>query len=185
MRPGSSRWLRCGLQRLAKQLGTSHALAGDLWASRCYEARLLAAFVDDPERVTRRQMNAWARDFDNWATCDTACFKLFDRAPHAWEQAQRWAVSPKEFVKRAGFALMASLAGHDKTASDARFIALLPLIERGAADGAVHSRQSLPGMIRRMNSSNKGTVNAVSPWLGLQMTPLEMSWLLIGPSAVT
>ena len=35
--------------------------------------------------------------------------------------------------------------------------------------------QSLPGMIRFINVSKIGTVNAVSPWLGLQIIPLEMS----------
>jgi 3-methyladenine DNA glycosylase AlkD len=106
-----------------------------LWASGCYEARLLAAFVDDPALVTRRQMNAWAADFDNWATCDHSCFHLFDRTPLGWEKALAWAESPREFVKRAGFALMASLALHDKAAEDDRFLAFLPAIKRGATDG--------------------------------------------------
>jgi 3-methyladenine DNA glycosylase AlkD len=122
------------LKKLAKQIGKDHNLAAELWASGWYEARLLAAFVDDPPLVTRRQMNAWAAAFDNWATCDHACFHLFDRTPLAWEAAPRWTKSPREFVKRAGFALMASLALHDKAADDDRFLAFLPLIERGASD---------------------------------------------------
>ncbi len=122
------------LKKYGKQLGRNHELGLALWDSGCYEARLLAAWVADPEQLTKREMQAWAADFDNWATCDHACFHLFDRTPHAWEKARQWAKSPREFVKRAGFALMASLAGHDKDASDAQFIALLPLIERGATD---------------------------------------------------
>jgi 3-methyladenine DNA glycosylase AlkD len=119
---------------LRKQIGPDHALSLALWQSGWYEARLLAALVGDPARVTRRQMNAWAASFENWADCDTVCFHLFDRTPFAWERARRWAVSPREFVKRGAYALMACLALHDKTAPDARFRPFLPLIEQGARD---------------------------------------------------
>lgn len=119
---------------LKKRLGRDHALSLALWKSGWYEARLLAALVGDPRRVTSRQMDAWARGFENWADCDTACFHLFDRTPHAWAKARQWVRSPREFVKRAGYALMASLALHDKTTPDARFLPFLPIIEKGAGD---------------------------------------------------
>lgn len=122
------------LLSLRKRLGKDHDLSVALWESGWYEARLLAALVGDPERVTRRQMNAWAAGFENWGDCDTVCFHLFDRTPFAWEKARQWAKSPREFVKRGGFVLMACLALHDKTAPDKSFLALLPLIEKGAHD---------------------------------------------------
>ncbi|MGH9778640.1 MAG: DNA alkylation repair protein [Candidatus Acidiferrales bacterium] len=122
------------LQSLSERLGKNHALAADLWKSGWYEARLLAALVDDPKQVTRKQMDAWAAGFENWGDCDTVCFTLFDRTPFAWEKVRRWAASPREFVKRAAFALLASLALHDKAAPDAQFRPLLPLIEKGARD---------------------------------------------------
>ena len=119
---------------LAKQLGRNHALAAALWNTGVYEARMLTAFVGDPARITTAQMDRWCRDFDNWGICDTLCFHLFDRTPFAWKKARQWAASPREFVKRAGFALMASLVVHDKNARDAQYRALLPLIEQGARD---------------------------------------------------
>jgi 3-methyladenine DNA glycosylase AlkD len=122
------------LLSLQKRLGKDHALAEALWRSGWYEARLLAALVGEPERVTRRQMNAWAAGFENWGDCDTVCFKLWDQTPFAWEKARQWSASPRLYVKRAGFVLMACLAGHDKTAPDQRFRAFLPLIEKGARD---------------------------------------------------
>ena len=96
------------LRACARRLGQDHALAARLWKSGWYEARMLATMVDDPARVTAAQMEAWARDFDNWAICDTACFVLFDRSPLAWARAKKWASSPREFVKRASFALRPS-----------------------------------------------------------------------------
>jgi 3-methyladenine DNA glycosylase AlkD len=119
---------------LKKRLGRDHDLALALWKTGWYEARLLAALVDDPAMVTKRQMNAWAAGFENWADCDTVCFHLFDRTPFAWGKASEWTASPKEFVKRAGFALMASLALHAKSAPDKNFLTFLPLIEAGAGD---------------------------------------------------
>lgn len=122
------------IQALGRTLGRDHALAGKLWATGWYEARLLCAYVDEPERVTPAQMDRWARDFDNWGVCDTLCFALFDRNPAAWKCVGRWSRRKEEFVKRAAFALLAGLALHDKEAPDRRFLAALPLIERAAAD---------------------------------------------------
>ena len=122
------------MQSFAKRVGKDHKLAADLWKSGWYEGQMLAVMVEDPSKVTSRQMNAWAKNFDNWGIVDTACFHLFDKTPFAWDKAYEWATSPREFVKRASFALMASLVVHDKKAQDERFLELLPLIEEGAKD---------------------------------------------------
>ena len=98
------------IKQLSKRLGSDHELALALWDTGWYEARMLAPFVDEPEKVTAAQMNQWARDFDNWAVCDHACFHLFDRTPHAWRKIEQWSVRREEFVKRAAFALLASVA---------------------------------------------------------------------------
>jgi 3-methyladenine DNA glycosylase AlkD len=119
---------------LAKRLGRNHQLAAALWDTGIYEARMLAAFVDEPGKVTPAQMDRWCRDFDSWAICDTICFHLFDRTPVAWKKARQWSSSPREFVKRAAFALMASLVVHDKATPGTRFRTFLPLIEQGARD---------------------------------------------------
>jgi 3-methyladenine DNA glycosylase AlkD len=118
----------------AKTLGRDHAVAAALWASGGYEVRLLACFVDDPTLVTPEQMDRWCRDFDDWATCDTACFHLFDRTPHAWKMVRAWAGRRPEFERRAAFALLASLALHDKAAADEPFRASLAHVERAATD---------------------------------------------------
>ena len=113
------------IQKLAKLLGRDHALALALWKTGVYEARMLCAYVDEPEKVTAAQMDAWARDFDNWAVCDTLCFALWVRVPHAFAKVRQWARSRDEFVKRAAFALLASLALRDRSSSDAEFMRTL------------------------------------------------------------
>ena len=143
------------LLALARRIGKDHALALELWESGWYEARLLAALVDDPEQVTRRQMNAWAASFENWGDCDTVCFKLFDQTPFAWEQARKWTGSPREFVKRGGFVLMACLALHDKSASDKQFLSLLPLIEKGARDDRNFVMKGVNWALRAIGRRNR------------------------------
>lgn len=142
------------LQSLKQRLGSDHALALELWSTGWFEARLLAALVDDPERVTRRQMDAWAAGFENWADCDTVCFQLFDRTPLAWQAVRRWSNSPREFVKRAAFALLASLALHDKTAPDQRFVTLLPLIAKGARDDRNFVKKGVSWALRGIGRRN-------------------------------
>src|SRR5258705_3332599 len=78
------------LKVLAKRLGRDHELAAALWETGLYEARMLAALVDEPARVTSVQMDRWCRDFDNWGIADTVCFALFDRTPYAWQKVAKW-----------------------------------------------------------------------------------------------
>lgn len=139
---------------LAKQLGRHHQLAAALWETGCYEARMLTAFVDDPARVTPAQMDRWARDFDNWGICDTLCFHLFDRTPHAWAKVAEWSEKRGEFVRRAAFALLASLAGHDKGASDQRFIEGLVLIEQAATDERNFVKKAVNWALRGIGRRN-------------------------------
>jgi 3-methyladenine DNA glycosylase AlkD len=122
------------IQLLAKRLGRNHELAAALWDTGWYEARLLSSFVAEPERVTPRQMDRWCLDFDSWAVCDTMCFHLFDRTPHAFRKVAQWSKRREEFVRRAAFALLASLALHDKSAGNEPFVQSLPLIEGAAGD---------------------------------------------------
>jgi 3-methyladenine DNA glycosylase AlkD len=99
-------------------------------------------------------MDRWCRDFDSWAMCDTACFHLFDRTPYAWQKAWQWATAKPEFVKRAGFALMASLVAHDKRASDDAFVECLPLIESGAQDARNFVKKAVNWALRSIGKRN-------------------------------
>lgn len=136
--------------KFAKEHGKDHALAAALWKSGWYEARLLAAMLDDPEQVTRAQMEAWVKDLDNWGVCDTVCWHLFDYTPFAWEKLRKWSASPREFVKRAAFAMIAGQAGHNKTATEAEFLALFPIIEKGAVDERNFVRKAVSWALRRI-----------------------------------
>jgi 3-methyladenine DNA glycosylase AlkD len=122
------------IQKLGRQLGRDHALALALWTTDVYEARMLCAYVDEPDRVTPAQMDAQARDFDNWAICDTLCFALWVRTPHAFAKIRKWSNHRDEYVKRASFALLASMALRHKESRDAEYIRLLPLVEKAASD---------------------------------------------------
>jgi 3-methyladenine DNA glycosylase AlkD len=142
------------LRSLAKRLGRDHDLAAELWASGIHEARLVAAMVDDPSAVTEAQMEAWAADFDSWDVVDGTVSGLFDRTPFAWAKVVEWSSREEEFVKRAAFAMMASLAVHDKAASDEAFIELLPVIEREAGDRRNFVRKAVNWALRQIGKRN-------------------------------
>ncbi len=122
------------LKALGKQIGHRHELALALWKTGGYEARMLTSFIADPARITSAQMDRWCADFDSWALCDGHSFNLFDRTPHAWAKVEAWSRKRGEFEKRTAFALLWSLALHDKDAGDERFLHGLTLIERAADD---------------------------------------------------
>ena len=139
---------------LAARFGRDHALALALFDTGWYEARLLAAFVDEPARVTAAQMDRWARDFENWGDCDTAVMHLFDRTPHAWNKVGIWCGRTREFVKRAGFAMIASLALNDRSAPDSRFVAALALVEREAGDERHFVKKAVNWALRSVGCRN-------------------------------
>ena len=127
-------WSTPEIKKLAGKIGRDHPLALELWGSEVFEARILGILVAEPAKVTKRQMDLWAKDFDNWAICDGACIHLFRYSPFAFAKCVEWSRSPREFVKRAGFALMAGLAVADKAAGDAAFRRFLPIIKSAATD---------------------------------------------------
>lgn len=142
------------IKALGKQMGRRHDLTQALWDTGCYEARILISFIGDPQQLTIAEMNRWTREFDNWAICDSLCFHLFDRSPHAWNQIPKWASSKQEFVKRTAFALIWSLSVHDKKASDEQFLAVLPLIESAATDDRNFVKKSVSMALRATGKRN-------------------------------
>ena len=142
------------MKKLARHLGRNHQLAAALWDTGWYEARTLAALIDDPASVTPAQMDRWARDFDNWAICDTACFALFDRTPHAWAKVRQWSSSDQEYIRRAAFALLWGLTVHDKGAPDTSFTGALRLVERAAGDERHYVKKAVNMALRAIAKRN-------------------------------
>ncbi len=142
------------IKALGKQLGRHQELAGALWETGVYEARMLASLVGDPARITAAQMDKWCKEFDNWAFCDTMCFNLFDRTPHAWAKVEQWSGSKDEFVKRTAFALLWSLSVHDKTAGNDLFVKGLVLIEKAAGDDRNFVKKAVNMALRAIGKRN-------------------------------
>jgi 3-methyladenine DNA glycosylase AlkD len=150
------------IQKLSKELGRNHELALALWETGFYEARMLAAFVDDPKLVTRAQMDRWCKDFDNWGIVDTVCFKLFDVTPHAWKKVEQWSKRRDEFQRRAAYALLACLGVHDKQATNEKFIACFPLIEAAATDERNFVKKGVSWALRVIGRRNLELNNAAT-----------------------
>src|SRR5215475_1844544 len=142
------------MDELARRIGKNHQLALDLWDSGVHDARILAGLVDIPAEVTAAQMNKWVLDFDNWDVCDGTCCHLFVFAKPAWNCAIAWTKRAPEFEKRAGFALIAYLAYRDKTANDAQYKKVLPLLVREANDDRNFVRKAVNWALRNIGKRN-------------------------------
>ena len=142
------------LREMAKEAGKDHALAQQLWASGIHEARLLASFIDKAEMVTEAQMESWVEDFDSWDVCDQCCSNLFDKTRFAHQKAVEWSEREEEFVKRAGFVMMAALAVHDKKAADQDFAKFLPIIKREAGDSRNFVKKAVNWALRQIGKRN-------------------------------
>ena len=142
------------IRALAREIGKSHELALQLWASGIHEARILACMIDEHALVTPAQMEAWACDFNSWDVCDQVCSNLFDKTPYAYTQATAWTHREEEFVKRAGFVLMACLAVHDKKALNQQFIEFFPLIKAAAVDNRNFVKKAVNWALRQIGKRN-------------------------------
>lgn len=131
-----------------------HKLALGLQQTKIHEACILAGLIDVPELVAKKQMDIWASGFDSWDVCDQVCMNLFDKTPFAFNKAKEYAQKDKEFVKRTGFALMASLAVHDKKAKDSQFIDFFPFIVRASQDERNFVRKAVNWALRQIGKRN-------------------------------
>jgi 3-methyladenine DNA glycosylase AlkD len=142
------------IRDLAKKIGTNHELAQQLWTTGIHEARILASMVDDPTKVSEDQMEKWALDFDSWDVVDGCCGNLFDKTRFAIRKAHEWSKRKEEFVKRAGFVLMAELAVHDKKASNQTFLDFLPATVREASDERNFVKKAVNWAVRQIGKRN-------------------------------
>jgi 3-methyladenine DNA glycosylase AlkD len=135
---------------LAKSIGTNQELALELWQTGVYEARLIAAFIANPKQLKKSTMNLWVKDFDNWAICDGVCMHCFRDTPYAQELALKWVKQKQEFVRRAGFTLIATLCVNDKKADDAVFLKYLPLVKKYATDERTYVKKAVNWALRQI-----------------------------------
>jgi 3-methyladenine DNA glycosylase AlkD len=168
------------IRRMAKHIGRDHHLAACLWESGVHEARILACLIDAPQEVSGEQMDAWVKEFDSWDLCDQCCSNLFDKTTLSWEKAVEWSGREEEFVRRAGFVLMAALAVHDKKAPDERFIPFLPLIVRESVDTRNFVKKAVNWALRQIGKRSPllndqaietaralvGSENPAARWIG-------------------
>jgi 3-methyladenine DNA glycosylase AlkD len=142
------------LRKLAKEIGRDHKLALDLWRSGIGEARILAAMIDEPDKLTEEQMEDWVKDINSWDICDQVCMNLFSKNQLAWNKIIDWSEREEEFVKRTAFSLIACLAWHDKKASDDEFIELLPIVVREATDERNFVKKAVNWALRNIGKRN-------------------------------
>lgn len=168
------------IRKIARDIGKDHQLALELWRTGIVEARILASLVDEPSAVTEKQMDEWVVDFNSWDVCDQVCMNLFDKTPFVWKKIKQWAKQDPEYVKRAGYALIAGLAVHNKQADDENFLKQLPLIEYGAMDKRNFVKKAVSWSLRSIGKRNihlnkqvltfaeklKKSDNKTSQWIG-------------------
>ena len=142
------------LRDLAKEIGKDHKLAQDLWKTKIHEARILASMIDEPGKVTEKQMDQWVKGFNSWDLCDQCCMNLFDKLPIAWGKAMGWAKRDEEFVRRAGFALMACLAWQDKKAKNKDFTKFFPVIKKYSIDERNFVKKAVNWALRQIGKRN-------------------------------
>jgi 3-methyladenine DNA glycosylase AlkD len=131
-----------------------HSLALQLWQTGIHEARILASMVDDPKMISLDQMESWVQDFDSWDVCDQVCSNLFDRTVYAIDRAHVWPERQPEYVRRAGFTLMAALASHRKKEPDETFLEFLPLIIQYSTDSRNFVRKAVNWALRGIGKRN-------------------------------
>jgi len=167
------------LRKITKEIGISHKLAQQLWTTNIRETRILASMIDDLDMITEEQMENWANEFNYWEICDQCCMNLFEKTEFAYKKAVEWSSREKEFVKRAGFVLMARLAVSDKRADDDKFEKFFPVIKREAADDRNYVKKAVNWALRQIGKRslnlNSKAINAAKEIQG--MDSKSVKWI--------
>ena len=142
------------LRKIAKETKKDHTLAQQLWDFGFRETMILASMIDESDMVTQEQMEKWVLDFDYWEICDQCCMNLFEKTNFAYEKAVEWSSRTEEFVKRAGFVMMARLAVSDKKADDSKFEQFFPIVLREADDGRNFVKKAVNWALRQIGKRN-------------------------------
>lgn len=143
------------LRDIAKSVGKNHKLAEDLWNTGIHEARIIACLIDEPDKVTEKQMEKWVKDFNSWDICDQCCNNLFRKTRFAHQKAVEWSSREEEFVKRAGFVMMAVLAVHDKKSEDNVFLKFLEIAKKESTDERNFVKKAVNWAIRQIGKRNE------------------------------
>jgi 3-methyladenine DNA glycosylase AlkD len=143
------------LRILAREIGCNHPVAMQLWCSGVHEARLLAILIANPTSVDNELMESWIGDAYSWDLCDGCCMHLFRKVPFAYEKIEEWRHRPDEFVKRAAFVLMATLAVHEKKQPNSTFEAMLPLIIDASNDERNFVKKAVNWALRQIGKRNQ------------------------------
>lgn len=116
------------LDELHKTIGVDHALALELWKTGIHDARVLAARIADPARVTAVLLEDWVAQVGD-RFLFFALAPLVARSPLAHATMLRWIESPAEWVQASGWQVVAALAT-DAAVPDTVLLPLLPVLER-------------------------------------------------------
>ncbi|HEX7319555.1 MAG TPA: DNA alkylation repair protein [bacterium] len=160
------------LRALAKEIGKNHDLALKLWDTGISDARILAGMIDEPNKLTGKQMEDWVKDFDSWDVCDQVCMNLFEKTPLVREKIKQWSRRKEEYVKRAAFALIACLAWHDRTAGDGVFMAFFSLIKKAATDERNYVKKAVNWALRNIGKRN-GDLNRAALKLAKEIIAID------------
>ena len=142
------------IRKISKDFGKNHETALNLWKTGYQDAKITAALIDEPDKVTESQMNEWVKEIDSWDVCDQICMNLFDKTPYAWGKIIEWSKRDEEFVKRTAFSLLACLAWHDKNADDNKFIRYFPLIKKNSSDERNYVKKAVSWSLRHIGKRN-------------------------------
>lgn len=154
------------LRQLGKELGKDHRFALMLWDTAVHDARLLACFVDEYQRIDQNQMDKWVQDFNSWDICDQCCSNLFDKTSYTIDKVFEWSVREEEFVKRAAYVMIACLAVHNKKLEDEIFVSFFPLIQKGASDHRNFVKKAVNWALRQMGKRN----------MALHSKAIDLAW---------
>jgi 3-methyladenine DNA glycosylase AlkD len=142
------------LRKMAREIKKDHELALKLWDSGIHEARILASFIEEPEKVTAAQLDRWVKDFDSWDVGDQVS-ELISKTPHVLKKIHEWAGRDEQFVKRAAFSLIAEIAWYDKKLTDNDFEPFFTLIKNAATDERNYVKKAVNWALRNIGKRNK------------------------------
>ncbi len=141
------------LRKIAKEFQMNHKLAKKLFVSKVHEMRVLATMIEDPIKVSLEQIRKLGKGFDSWDICDLTCRNLIEKTKYADTLINEWCNSEEEYLKRAGFVLIARMAIISAISNEDRQRYYL-LIKKGCMDNRNFVKKAVCWAVRQIGKSS-------------------------------
>jgi len=95
------------MKPIQKKIKKDHKISMELYNSGVYDAMYLAGLIADEEKMTKKEINDWAKRSNSSGTSEYTVSWVAAESKYGWELGMEWIDSPNELIASSGWSTLA------------------------------------------------------------------------------